>query len=116
MRQISAILFTGLQLIEFYHLIHVLINEQFGPFSVCIDILRLIDIKFVAVSVKNLLILDLVLGLVLPSIIIPPLTGIPNEHNRNETLRLTPTQASWLGKSPIQYLNSLVFKANFILL
>lgn len=31
-------------------------------------------------------------------IIIPALTGITNEHNLNETLKLTPVQASWLGK------------------
>lgn len=53
--------------------------------------------KAVATSVKNLLILDLALALVIPGIIIPALTGIPNQHNLNEPLKLTPSQASWLG-------------------
>lgn len=31
-------------------------------------------------------------------IVIPALTGVLNEHNRNETLKLTPIQTSWIGK------------------
>lgn len=53
--------------------------------------------KVVATSVKNLLIVDLALALVIPGIIIPALTGIPNQHNLNETLKLSPSQVSWLG-------------------
>lgn len=32
-----------------------------------------------------------------PVIIIPALTGILNDHNQNETLTLTASEASWLG-------------------
>lgn len=32
-----------------------------------------------------------------PVIIIPALTGILNDHNQNETLTLTGSEASWLG-------------------
>lgn len=45
--------------------------------------------------------------MVFASIIIPALTGIPNKHNVNETLSLSPSQASWLGKK---------FKKTFILM
>lgn len=36
-----------------------------------------------------------------PVIIIPALTGILNDHNQNETLSLTASEASWLGKFSI---------------
>lgn len=34
----------------------------------------------------------------IPGILIPAMTGIPNQHNHDESLELTPDQASWLGK------------------
>lgn len=59
--------------------------------------------QVVATTVKNFLLLDLGLSIAFPAIIIPALTGIPNEYNRNEFLSLTPEQASWLGRSIIHH-------------
>lgn len=53
--------------------------------------------QFVAASVNNMILFDIGLYMVIPGLIIPALTGILNEHNRNETLKLTAVQASWLG-------------------
>lgn len=53
--------------------------------------------KFVAITVKNMLLFDMGLCDSFPAIIIPALTGIPNDHNQHEQLFLTPVQASWLG-------------------
>ncbi|XP_031620827.1 facilitated trehalose transporter Tret1-like [Contarinia nasturtii] len=53
--------------------------------------------QFVATSVKNLLMFNMGLCILLPTIIIPAVTGIHNEHNQNEFLTITPVQASWLG-------------------
>lgn len=44
-----------------------------------------------------MLLFNLGLCYALPSIVIPALTGIQNEYNRNETLSITAAQASWLG-------------------
>ncbi|XP_055307472.1 facilitated trehalose transporter Tret1-like, partial [Sitodiplosis mosellana] len=52
---------------------------------------------FVATLVKNMLLFDLGMCIAIPGIIIPALTGITNEFNRNEYLSLTPSQVSWLG-------------------
>lgn len=54
--------------------------------------------QFLATTVKNLLLFDLGLCYGLPTIVIPALTKIHNEHNRDETLFITPLQASWLGQ------------------
>lgn len=35
--------------------------------------------------------------MVMPAVIIPALSGIPNEHNAGEYLRMTAVQASWLA-------------------
>lgn len=58
---------------------------------------KIFEIQIIASMVQNLLLVDLGASLVFPSIMIPSLTGIPNEFNRNETLSLTASQASWLG-------------------
>lgn len=55
-------------------------------------------IQFAATTVENMLLFDMGLCNAFASIVIPALTGIMNEHNLNETLTLTPVQASWLGK------------------
>lgn len=55
--------------------------------------------QVLATTVKNFLLLDLGLSIAFPGIIIPALTGIPNEYNKDEFLSMTPEQASWLGKS-----------------
>lgn len=33
-----------------------------------------------------------------PTILIAAMSGISNEHNRNEYLSITPEQATWLGE------------------
>lgn len=38
----------------------------------------------------------------MPTIIVPALSGIQNEQNRNEFLSITPEQASWIGKTFIR--------------
>lgn len=53
--------------------------------------------QFLATTVKNILLFDLGLYVAFSGIVIPALTGIMNEHNLNEKLKLTPSQASWLG-------------------
>lgn len=55
--------------------------------------------QIVASTVKNFLLFDLGLSVAFPAIIIPALTGLPNEYNQNEPLSLTKEQASWLGRS-----------------
>lgn len=61
-----------------------------------IDFTKL-NLQFVATTVENLLLFDMGLGNSFPFIIIPALTGILNHHNTNETLTMTPVEASWLG-------------------
>lgn len=53
--------------------------------------------QVLATTVKNFLLLDIGMSVAFPAIIIPALTGISNEYNKNEGLSLTPEQASWLG-------------------
>lgn len=55
--------------------------------------------QFLAVTIQN--VLPFLVGIisVFPGIIIPSLTGAyRNEHNLNETLHLSPVEASWLGE------------------
>lgn len=52
----------------------------------------------IATSVKNLILCCIGLVVAMPSIVIPNLVGIPNEHNRDEFISITPAQASWIGK------------------
>lgn len=40
---------------------------------------------------------------------IAALTGFSNEHNSNESIRLTPTEASWLGNESF-----LMIRINFL--
>lgn len=54
-------------------------------------------IQFLATTVKNMLLIQMGFNMAMPSIVIAALTGILNEHNLDETLKLTPLQASWLG-------------------
>lgn len=55
-------------------------------------------VQLLAVTIKNLILFDIGLNIAFGGIVIPSLTGsYRNEHNLNETLSLTPVQASWLG-------------------
>lgn len=54
--------------------------------------------QFLASSAKNLLIVELGVTMAFPSIVIPALTGLNQNLNPNETLHMTPVQASWLGE------------------
>lgn len=47
---------------------------------------------------KNFIVIDSGLTTSLSAIMIAALTGIQNEHNQNEFLKITPVQASWLGE------------------
>lgn len=62
-----------------------------------------LSLQFIATTVKNLLLIDLGLILALPTIVIAAMSGIPNEHNRNEFLSITPEEASWIGKTSNTY-------------
>lgn len=53
--------------------------------------------KVIATTVKNLHAFEFGLLILTPTILIPPLTGIPNEFNRNETLSISSAEASWIG-------------------
>lgn len=54
--------------------------------------------KVLATSVVNLLTINAGLIFGFPSLIIPALTGILNEPNRNEFLSVSAVEASWMGK------------------
>lgn len=53
--------------------------------------------QVLASLVKNFLLLDLGLTMAMPTIIIPALSGKNIEINPNETIHITPEEASWLG-------------------
>lgn len=53
--------------------------------------------QIIAASVKSLHTVDYGLMLAMPTIIIPALTGIPNDQNRNEFLTMNGNQTSWIG-------------------
>lgn len=62
--------------------------------------------QFLATTVENLILFEIGLQIAVSAIIIPALTGLTNEFNRNETLSLTPSQASWLSEFVISLLSS----------
>ncbi|XP_055308983.1 facilitated trehalose transporter Tret1-like [Sitodiplosis mosellana] len=75
-------------------------SDKMKSIEMCIEKVsrfRRILPQFIATTVKNLLLTDLGLITTFPSILIPALTGISNEHNRNEFITITPSEASWLG-------------------
>ncbi|XP_055302588.1 facilitated trehalose transporter Tret1-like [Sitodiplosis mosellana] len=53
--------------------------------------------QFIACIVKNMLIVNTGSTYAVPAILIAAMTGVPNEHNRNEYISITPVHASWLG-------------------
>lgn len=53
--------------------------------------------QVLAATVKMMLTFEFGLCLSFSGIVIPALTGISNEHNTEETIHITGTQASWLG-------------------
>lgn len=55
--------------------------------------------QFLATTIESVLLIGCGFCMVFAGIIIPALTGIPNKHNLNESLSLSSTQASWLGKA-----------------
>lgn len=64
-----------------------------------------------ASTVKNLLLVDIGFQIAFGAIVIAALSGIKNEYNQNETLSLSPSEASWLGKCSFNiYLNFYSFK------
>ncbi|XP_055303166.1 facilitated trehalose transporter Tret1-like [Sitodiplosis mosellana] len=62
-----------------------------------VDKIRRFLAQFCATTVENLLLIDMGLCRTFPFIIIAALTGFPNKHNVDETLSLTPIEASWLA-------------------
>lgn len=65
-----------------------------------------LTIQVLATTVKNSVLIDGGLIAALPTVIIPALTGISNEYNRNETLSITPIEASYIGN----YYSKIGFK------
>lgn len=62
--------------------------------------------QVIAVSIKNLILFDIGLNVGLAAIVTSALTGkYINEHNLNETLHLTPVQASWLSNFNLNHFN-----------
>lgn len=57
--------------------------------------------QLLATTVKMLLTFEFGLCISYNGIIIPALTGKSNEHNADEKLRLTGTEASWLGTETV---------------
>lgn len=54
--------------------------------------------KVLASSVKNIVIVEYGLSVAFSTILIPALTGLNPTLNPNESLSITPEQATWLGK------------------
>lgn len=50
-----------------------------------------------AALARNLITMNTGLFEGLPTLIIPSLLGLSNKLNPNETIRITPSQASWIG-------------------
>ena len=50
-----------------------------------------------------MIIVDTGLTYAVPTILIAAMTGISNEHNRNEYLTITPEQATWLGEWQVMF-------------
>lgn len=73
--------------------------------SFCINSLSLLDFskkntfmnKILASSVKNLIIVDFGLSMAYSTILIPALMGLNSNFNPDETISITPDQATWLG-------------------
>lgn len=63
------------------------------------NVIHCFCLQILASTAKNILLLDLGLALCFSTIVIPALTGDDKEHNPDEILRITPEQASWLGRS-----------------
>lgn len=57
--------------------------------------------QVLATTIRNLHVCENGLIMAIPVIIIPSLTGIPNDANRNELLSITPDQATWIGEIEI---------------
>lgn len=57
--------------------------------------------QILATTVKMLLTFEFGLCISFNGIIIPALTGKSNEHNADENLTLTATEASWLGADTV---------------
>lgn len=55
--------------------------------------------QVIATFIGNIHLIDLGLAMAMPSIIIPALTGISNQSNRNEFLSIGASEASWISKS-----------------
>lgn len=51
----------------------------------------------IAATVKNLHAIDYGFLVMMPTIVVPQLTGFTNEHNRNEILSISAIDASWIG-------------------
>lgn len=56
-------------------------------------------LQVIATTVKNFLMVDVGFASVLPTVLVAALTGVSNEHNKNEFLSISPALASWLGKN-----------------
>lgn len=54
--------------------------------------------QVLATTIKNIHLIDLGLIMAMPGIVIPALSGIQNEHNRDEFLTITSTQSSWMSE------------------
>lgn len=54
--------------------------------------------QVIALTVKNVHQMDAGIVFAFSTIVIPPLTGITNEYNRNEFLKISGEQASWIGE------------------
>lgn len=73
-------------------------NKQIKTTTI-FDFSKFITKKIIASSVKNLIIVDFGLSIAYSTILIPALTGLNSAHNPDETLSITPDQATWLGKN-----------------
>lgn len=59
---------------------------------------RRISAQVIAAAVENVHSIDSGMAEAFPTILIPALTGLPNEQNRNEFLTMNGSEASWIGR------------------
>lgn len=73
---------------------------------------RRIASQFIATTIKNVHIVDWGLTGAMPTLIIPALTGLQNEQNRDELLSMDGSEASWIGE-PICFCFNWRFFSDF---
>lgn len=70
--------------------------------------------KFLAATAQSLHSINTGLVLVFPTLVIPAITGIQNEHNKNEYITMTASQSSWIGNRMNESSKKLLWKCEIL--